>query len=119
FQEISNFGSESDLSEEESDVFFNIQDNQNDPKIIKMAFANNNIHNQTIEECQLQLYQFIPPSEKHPISSNPTNISFNNIFKDMIFGKFQKSQESMDKLNYYFDLRQTSVVLSDSDSLLW
>ncbi|CAG8829195.1 39807_t:CDS:1, partial [Gigaspora margarita] len=120
FQEISNFNSESDLSEEESDISFNIQENQNDPEIIvkeikniiynslfeywdrtsqicllailldprikEMAFANDNIRNQTIEEYQLQLYQFIPPSEEHPISSNLTNISSNNMFKDMIFG---------------------------------
>ncbi|CAG8784672.1 23289_t:CDS:1, partial [Gigaspora rosea] len=150
FQETSNFDSESDLSEEESDVSFNIQENQNDleiivkdikniiynslfeywdrisqicllatlldPRLKEMAFANDDIRNQTIEECRIQLYQFTLPSEEHPISSNPTNISSNNMFKDMIFGKSQKSQESMDELDYY---RQTPVILSDSDSLLW
>ncbi|CAG8668358.1 25874_t:CDS:2 [Gigaspora margarita] len=153
FQETSNFDSESDLSEEESDVSFNIQENQSDPEIIvkeikniiynslfeywnrtsqicllatlldprlkEIAFANDDIHNQTIEECRLQLYQFISPSEEHPISSNPTNISSNNMFKDMIFGKSQKAQEFMDELDYYLDLKQTPVVLSDSDPLLW
>ncbi|CAG8745718.1 7272_t:CDS:2, partial [Gigaspora margarita] len=40
FQETSNFDSESDLSEEESDVSFNIQKNQNDPEIIVKEIKN-------------------------------------------------------------------------------
>ncbi|CAG8794893.1 41881_t:CDS:2 [Gigaspora margarita] len=51
------------------------------------------------------LRQLISPPEKHPISSNLTNISFNNMFKNIIFGKSQRSQESMDELDYYLDFR--------------
>ncbi|CAG8844207.1 21984_t:CDS:2, partial [Gigaspora margarita] len=53
------------------------------------------------------LRQLISPSEEHSISSNPTNISSNNMFKNIIFGKSQRSRESMDELDYYLDFRRT------------
>ncbi|CAG8837569.1 34703_t:CDS:1, partial [Gigaspora margarita] len=55
------------------------------------------------------LRQLISPPEEHPISSNLTNISSNNIFKNIIFGKSQRLQESIDELDYYLDFRQTPV----------
>ncbi|CAG8498676.1 16909_t:CDS:2 [Racocetra fulgida] len=90
-----------------------------DPRLRKMTFANDDVHNHTIEECHSQLRQLMPLSEEYPISSNPTNISSNNMFKNIIFGESQNSQESMDELDYYLDFRQTPAVSNDFDPLLW
>ncbi|CAG8720695.1 1547_t:CDS:2, partial [Dentiscutata erythropus] len=131
FQEISNFDSE---SEEENNVFFNIQESQFDPKTIikeikniiynslfeywdymsqicllstlldpqlrKMTFASDDVCNYTIEKYRFQLHQLMSLSEEQPISSNPTNISSNNMFKDIVFDESEKLQDSIDKLDF-------------------
>ncbi|CAG8795067.1 34226_t:CDS:2 [Gigaspora margarita] len=89
------------------------------PQLKEMTFTNDDVCDHTIEECRLQLRQLISPPEEHPISSNLTNISSNNMFKNIIFGKSQRSQESMDELDYYLDFRWTPVAPSDSNPLLW
>ncbi|CAG8624488.1 16591_t:CDS:2 [Dentiscutata heterogama] len=75
-QETSNFDSESESSddENESDISFEIQENQteNDTELIKL-----------------------------------------------IFGSAQRSDEFTDKLDSYLDLRQTPLVFSEKDPLLW
>ncbi|CAG8822729.1 18847_t:CDS:1, partial [Gigaspora margarita] len=76
-----------------------------------MIFANDDVCDYTIEEYRLQLCQLISPLEEHSILSNLTNISSNNMFKNIIFGKSQRSQESMDELDYYLDFRQTLLAI--------
>ncbi|CAG8798180.1 18879_t:CDS:2, partial [Dentiscutata erythropus] len=120
FQEISNFDSKSELSEEENDVFFNIQESQFDPKTI-IKEIKNIIYNSLFEywdymsqiclllillDSQLRKITF---AKELPISSNPTNISSNNMFKDIVFGESKKSQDSINELDYYLDFRQTSL----------
>ncbi|CAG8853694.1 28413_t:CDS:1, partial [Gigaspora margarita] len=38
---------------------------------------------------------------------------------ELIFGNAQRSQEFMDELDFYLDLRRTPVVFPDIDPLLW
>ncbi|CAG8642829.1 18648_t:CDS:2, partial [Acaulospora morrowiae] len=75
-----------------------------DPLLKEMSFASDKICNDTIHECQKQLYQLIqPPTVEHTTSSNSTTLSFNNMFANVIFGTQRSS--SLDELDYYPDFR--------------
>ncbi|CAG8657798.1 12404_t:CDS:2, partial [Dentiscutata heterogama] len=119
-QETSNFDSESESSddENESDISFDIQENQtkNDTELItpgskKMSFANAETRNNTINEYRLQLHQLMniqsPTSNKNITSPSSKNLFPNNIFKKLIFGSAQRSVEFTDELDSYLDLKQT------------
>ncbi|CAG8650224.1 3112_t:CDS:1, partial [Ambispora gerdemannii] len=75
-----------------------------------MIFANDEIHNNTIRECQQQLHQLIQlPTKEHIISSSSTSFSSNNMFADIIFDTQRSS--SLDELDYYLDFRRIPVAL--------
>ncbi|CAG8642115.1 1114_t:CDS:2 [Ambispora gerdemannii] len=58
-------------------------------------------------------------SQHHTWSlNNPLSIRNDTIYEYVIFGT-QKSQDSMDELDYYLDYRRTAVALRNSDPLLW
>ncbi|CAG8619961.1 7551_t:CDS:2 [Cetraspora pellucida] len=89
----------------------------------EMTFANEETHNNTINECRFQLHQLmniqLPISNKHATSSSSKNLSPNNMFKDLIFSNTQRSQEFTDELDFYLDFRQTPLASSDANPLLW
>ncbi|CAG8516550.1 4769_t:CDS:2, partial [Cetraspora pellucida] len=71
-----------------------------DPQLKEMAFTNEEARKNTIDECRYQLRHYINvASEESIISSSSINLSSNNMFKDLIFGKAQRLQESMDDLD--------------------
>ncbi|CAG8738334.1 5797_t:CDS:2, partial [Cetraspora pellucida] len=86
-QEAFNYNSESESSDDENEsaISFYTQENQH------------------------QLYQLMniqsPTSNEHVTSPRSKNLSSNNMFKDLIFGSAQRSQEFTDELNSYLDLR--------------
>ncbi|CAG8542160.1 6008_t:CDS:2 [Racocetra persica] len=89
------------------------------PRLKEMAYENYEVCDNTIEEYRLQLHQLMniqsPTPEEHASSEN---LSSNNMFRDLIFGKSQGSQESIDDLDYYLDIRCTPLASPDSDPLL-
>ncbi|CAG8808560.1 14502_t:CDS:2, partial [Gigaspora margarita] len=93
-----------------------------DPWLKEMPFANEETHDNTIEECRHQLHQLMnvqpPTSNEHATSPSAKNLSSNNMFKELIFGSTQRPQEFMDELDFYLDLRQTPVAFPDIDPLL-
>jgi len=88
-----------------------------------MPFANEETLNNTIEECRLRLHQLMnvqpPTSNENATSPSTKNLSPNNMFKELIFGSAQRSQEFTDELDFYLDLRRTPVAFPDIDPLLW
>ncbi|CAG8818484.1 1650_t:CDS:1, partial [Dentiscutata erythropus] len=93
-----------------------------DPRLKEMSFANGETRKNTINECRLQLHQLMdiqsPTSNKNAISPSSKNLSSNNMFKDLIFGSAQRSDEPTDELDSYLDLRQAPIAFPDKDPLL-
>ncbi|CAG8789079.1 21898_t:CDS:2, partial [Cetraspora pellucida] len=83
-----------------------------DPWLKEMAFTNEEARKNTIDECRYQLHHYMNvASEESIISFSLINLSSNNMFKDLIFGKAQRLQESMDNLDSrkYLDVPATSA----------
>ncbi|CAG8747881.1 1443_t:CDS:1, partial [Cetraspora pellucida] len=80
-----------------------------DPQLKEISFANEETCCNTINEYRHQLHQLMniqsSTSNEHVISSCSKNLSSNNMFKDLIFDSAQRSQEFIDELDSYLDLR--------------
>ncbi|CAG8814703.1 17249_t:CDS:2, partial [Gigaspora margarita] len=81
----------------------NIDPDEYDYNNEEMSFANAETHNNTINESRLQLHQLmniqLPISNNNATSLSSKNLSPNNMFKKLIFGSAQRSDELMDKLD--------------------
>ncbi|CAG8458450.1 10604_t:CDS:2 [Cetraspora pellucida] len=101
----------------------NIDPDEYDYNNEEMSFANAETHNNTINEYRLQLRQLmniqLPTSNKNVTSSSSKNLSPNNMFKELIFGSAQRSDEFTDELDSYLDLRQTPLAFPKKDPFLW
>ncbi|CAG8790374.1 13371_t:CDS:1, partial [Cetraspora pellucida] len=79
-----------------------------DFQLKEMTFTNEEARKNTNDECRYQLRHYMNiASEESIISSSSINLSSNNMFKDLIFGKAQRLQESIDDLDCYLDFRRT------------
>ncbi|CAG8818352.1 23991_t:CDS:2, partial [Gigaspora margarita] len=70
-----------------------------DPLLKEMVFVDNEIRDNTINEYRHQLHKLMniqqPISDKSATLASATNLLSNNMFKNLIFGKAQKSQAQM------------------------
>ncbi|CAG8665939.1 5191_t:CDS:1, partial [Racocetra fulgida] len=92
-----------------------------DPRLKEMSYANEETRNNAINECRHQLHQLMniqSPTSNENTTPSSKNLSSNNMFKNLIFGSAQRSQEFTDELDSYLDLRRTPLAFPDRDPLL-